>query len=237
MLLCGSGEEQAKVACPIRNIGEPFVRKLPRKEEEKMKEKGKDRRIEKTRRVLHNALISLMKKKEYRSITIQEIIDEADVGRSTFYTHFEDKDDLLLTGLHHLRDTLETARAGAHAATGKPYERIIGFSLAMFEHAYAYREVYKALVGSQAGGLVLQYIPAMIAGLVRDEAASALRGRSKRAPAVPGDLLVHFVSSVFVSVMSWWLDSEKPVAPQEIDAMFRSLVLPTLASQFPAAGV
>jgi len=161
-------------------------------EREEMKEIGKDRRIEKTRRVLHNALISLMKRKEYRSITIQEIIDEADVGRSTFYTHFEDKDALLLAGLHHLRDTLEAARAGAQAATGKPYERIIGFSLAMFEHAYAYREVYRALVGSQAGGLVLQYFPAMIAGLVRDEAASALRGRTGGVSAIPGDLLVHF---------------------------------------------
>ena len=237
MLLCGGGEEQARAACPIRNIGEPFVRKLSRKEEEEMNQKGKDRRIEKTRRVLHNALISLMKKKEYRSITIQEIIDEADVGRSTFYTHFEDKDDLLLAGLHHLRDTLEAARAGAHAATGKPYERIIGFSLAMFEHAYAYREVYRALVGSQAGGLVLQYFPAMIAGLVRDEAASALRGRTERGSAIPGDLLVHFISSAFVSVMSWWLDSEKPAAPQEIDAIFRRLILPSLASQFPVGGV
>ena len=202
-----------------------------------MSRKGKDRRIEKTRRVLHNALTSLMKRKEYRSITIQEIIDEADVGRSTFYTHFDDKDDLLLAGLHHLRDTLEAARAEARAATGKPYERIIGFSLAMFEHAYAYREVYRVLVGSRAGGLVLQYFPAMIAGLVRDEAASALRGRTEKGSAVPGDLLVHFISSAFTSVMSWWLDSEKPMAPQEIDAMFRRLVLPTLSSQFPAAVV
>ena len=201
-----------------------------------MRQKGKDRRIEKTRKVLHNALISLMKRKEYRSITIQEIIDEADVGRSTFYTHFEDKDDLLLAGLHLLRDTLEAARAGEHAATGRPYERIIGFSLAMFEHAYEYREVYRVLVGSQAGGLVLQYFPAMIAGLVRDEAVSALRGRTERGSTVPGDLLAHFISSAFVSVMSWWLDSEKPVAPGEIDAMFRRLVLPTLASQFPATG-
>ena len=197
-----------------------------------MKGKGRDRRIEKTRKLLHNALISLIKRKEYRSITIQEIIDEADVGRSTFYTHFDDKDDLLLAGMHDLRDMLEAAKARAHAAAGRPYERIIAFSCAMFEHAYEYREVYRALVRSQAGGLVLQYFPAMLAGLIRDEAANVVSGRTAKDKPVPTDLLVHFISSAFASVMSWWLDSDKPMAPEEIDALFRALVLPTLASQF-----
>ncbi|HUJ69795.1 MAG TPA: TetR/AcrR family transcriptional regulator [Syntrophorhabdales bacterium] len=199
-----------------------------------MKEKGRDRRIDKTRKVLQNALISLMKKKEYRSITIQEIIDEADVGRSTFYTHFDDKDDLLMAGMHDLRDVLEAAKATDQAAAARqPYERIIGFSLAMFEHAYAYREVYRALVRSQAGALVLQYFPALLAGLIRDEATKVLRGRPGKGKAVPADLLVHFISSAFVSVLSWWLDADKPMAAGEIDALFRALVLPTLASQFP----
>lgn len=197
-----------------------------------MKEKGKDRRIEKTRTVLHNALISLMKKKDYRSITIQEIIDEANVGRSTFYTHFDDKDDLLLSGMHGLRDMLEAAQKRTAAVSDKPYERIIGFSLAMFEHAYTYREVYRTLVRSQAEGLVLQYIPAMLSGLIRDEVKSELRRRAKSGSPIPFDLFVHFIASAFVSVMSWWLDSDKPVSPGKIHAHFRSLVVPTLASHF-----
>lgn len=197
-----------------------------------MERKTIDRRIERTRTVLHNALVSLIKKKDYRSITIQEIIDEANVGRSTFYTHFEDKDDLLLSGMHDLRDMLESSKKRKTEVSGKPYERVIGFSLAMFEHANEYREVYRALVRSQAGGLVLQFIPAMLAGLIRDEVTSELRRQGRREPVIHPDLFVHFIASAFVSVLSWWLDSDRPAPPGEIDVIFRALIVPSLASYF-----
>ncbi len=195
-----------------------------------MNKKAKDRRIEKTRTVLHNALISLIKKKDYRSITIQEIIDEANVGRSTFYTHFEDKDDLLLSGMRDLRGMLEASKVRTEVVSPKSYESVIAFSPAMFEHAYEYREVYRALVRSQAGGLVLQYIPAMLVGLIGDEARSKFQRLGRKRPSIPLDLFVHFVASAFVSVMSWWLDSDEPASPAEINACFRALILPTLDS-------
>ncbi len=199
---------------------------------EPTKTKAKDRRTEKTRKALHHALISLMAKKEYRSITTREIIDEANVGRSTFYTHFDDKDDLLISGLHDLRDTLEDARERTAGPSEKTYEDIIAFSGAMFEHAYAFREVYKVLVQSQAGGLALQYFPPMIAGLIRKKVGPEFRRLPEKSPAIPLDLFVHFIASAFSSVMSWWLDSEKPLPPSEIDAIFRALVVPTLAARF-----
>jgi AcrR family transcriptional regulator len=65
-----------------------------------------DRRIGKTRRMLQDALFSLMQDKQYNKITIQEIIDRADVGRSTFYSHYETKDDLLLGCIEHLLESL-----------------------------------------------------------------------------------------------------------------------------------
>ncbi len=58
-----------------------------------------DRRIRKTKQNLREALLKLLLEKEYESITVQDILDEADVGRSTFYSHFKDKDDLLLMGM------------------------------------------------------------------------------------------------------------------------------------------
>jgi AcrR family transcriptional regulator len=60
----------------------------------------KDRRIQKTRTLLHEALESLIREKPYDAIVVKEILDRANVGRSTFYTHFRDKDDLLVSGIH-----------------------------------------------------------------------------------------------------------------------------------------
>ena len=74
-----------------------------------------DRRTQKTRKALSEALISLMFEKSYESIVVQDILDRANVGRSTFYTHFRDRDELLVNGLQDLRELLRTAQTAARA--------------------------------------------------------------------------------------------------------------------------
>jgi len=94
--------------------------------------------------------MSLIREKGYEALTVQDILDRADVGRSTFYTHFQDKGDLLHRGLENLDRHVRFAQAAAEAPAGKPYEKIIGFSLAMFEHASQFRDIHRALLGSGA---------------------------------------------------------------------------------------
>jgi len=78
-----------------------------------------DRRAARTRRALHEALISLILRKGYDAVTIQEIIDEADVGRATFYAHYRGKEDLLRGGFEILRTELKAARDAASAKRGR----------------------------------------------------------------------------------------------------------------------
>lgn len=68
----------------------------------------KDRRIEKTQNLLREALVSLIHEKNYDSIAVKEILDRANVGRSTFYTHFRDKDELLASGIDGMLFSLES---------------------------------------------------------------------------------------------------------------------------------
>jgi AcrR family transcriptional regulator len=72
-----------------------------------------DRRVARTRRALYEALIRLIKRKGYAALTVQEIIDEADIGRATFYAHYRGKDDLLRGGFERLRGELKAARREA----------------------------------------------------------------------------------------------------------------------------
>ncbi len=82
-----------------------------------------DRRVRRTRESLHKALISLALEKNYDSITVQEVLDRADVGRSTFYTHFQSMDELLSLGTQELRVTLNSGAGAAEKIRETSRER------------------------------------------------------------------------------------------------------------------
>lgn len=197
-----------------------------------MSKQNKDRRIQKTREQLQNALISLLFEKNYDSILVQDILDRANVGRSTFYTHFRDKDELLMSTTRNLHDMLRDAQSRPLPASAKPYEKIIAFSYAMFEHSRDFQPLYRRLVQSQAGTLIMQSLRKMIADLVMEESKKEFQRRRKAGSDVPLEILIHHVASAFISVMTWWLDHDSALSPKAINAIFRSLVLPTLAAHF-----
>src|SRR5262245_27540346 len=104
--------------------------------------------------VLHHALITLMIEKGYEVITVQDIIDRANVGRSTFYTHYTGKQDLLMRGLKDLSRNLREHQRVALGKKGAFPDRGFGFSLAFFEHVDSHRNVYHAIVERQSGTVV-----------------------------------------------------------------------------------
>jgi AcrR family transcriptional regulator len=195
-------------------------------------EKKLDRRVQRTRRLLHKALMSRILEKKYESITVQEILDRADVGRSTFYMHFQDKDDLLISGFQYLRSLLISAQAASAALPGKSYERIIGFSLAMFEHVSEYRGVIRALLDSNAEAIVRRHIHSVLVAVIDHEVKMELQKRKRGNCPISPELLAHFLVSTYISVLSWWLNAKNPMPPKDIDVAYRHLVLPCLASIF-----
>jgi AcrR family transcriptional regulator len=114
-----------------------------------------DRRVRRTRESLYRALISLALEKHYDSITVQEVLDRANVGRSTFYTYFQTMDELLISDTQELRRTLHAALEN-HRKSAKRHEKIVAFSRAMFDHAFGFRNVYFALLNTGAWPIVRQ---------------------------------------------------------------------------------
>jgi AcrR family transcriptional regulator len=177
-----------------------------------------DRRAARTRKALHLALMSLILRKGYEATTIQDIIDEADVGRSTFYGHYTGKEDLLRSGFQTLRRELADAQRSAHArAVGSP--EALAFSLTMFEHAAGYTDVYRALVGGRGGIVAVNELRKVISEAVRKELSAA-----RDDGAISRELAVQFVVGAFLSVLTWWLERRPSLAPSQIDATFRRLV-------------
>ena len=182
-------------------------------------QRSKDRRSVRTRRNLGDALVALILKKGYEAITVQDIIDEADVGRSTFYMHYTGKEDLLRASFESLRIVLSEAAAATRGKGGEP----LPFSLALFEHACAHKHIYRALAGGRGGVVVGKQMRLVLADVVRKELAN------EPDDGIPAEIRVQFVVDAFLAVLSWSIGRKPALPPPRMDAIFRRLVLAGLS--------
>jgi AcrR family transcriptional regulator len=189
-----------------------------------------DRRVARTRATLRHALHPLILKKGYEAITIKDICDAANVGRSTFYAHYKSKDDLMRSGLEPLRKLLVDRQREALAAPGDIKDRSFAFSTAMFEHAREHRSHYRALVGGRGGTISLGVIRRILSDLLRSELAATVGKNST--DAIPRELVVQYVVGAFMAVLTWWLDGGAQLPPQRIDAIFRRLATEGIMRSF-----
>ena len=186
----------------------------------------KDRRIEKTQNLLREALGSLIREKPYDAIAVAEILERANVGRSTFYSHFRDKDELLAGCIHGM---LRSVQSAALPPSAKRPERIVWFSLPIFEHLDQHRRMGKASMGTRGRAIIHEHLRRVLAELIADEVRKACQGRRKAMGRISPDLLVQYVASTFLLVLNWWVESRSPLTPNEANDLFRELILPTLA--------
>ena len=189
------------------------------------KQGGRDRRIEKTERALCGALGTLMDEKAYEDIAVKEILGRANVGRTTFYTHFGDKDELLLSCIH---DMLGSRTAGAEWSPAGPHERVLWFSLPIFERIEQHRQRGHGTPGPPGRRAMHEHLQDAISKLIEHEVEAAFRGPPGRHP--PPELVVRWIASTFVLVLNWWVEGEHPLPAGEADRLFRGLVEPWLAA-------
>src|SRR5262245_28851094 len=159
--------------------------------------------------------MSLIHDKSYYSIAVRDILDRADVGRSTFYAHFRDKDDLLASGIYEALQSIQSTAAAA--------DPFAWFSLPFFEHIHRHRLDGKAapVDGRSAIHARLQQT---IEELITDDIVR--RFRRRRVDRIPAELAVKHVAATFILVLNWWLDVAGARSPREADALFRALVIP-----------
>ncbi|MHB8454114.1 MAG: TetR/AcrR family transcriptional regulator [Acidiferrobacterales bacterium] len=186
----------------------------------------KDRRIQKTQKLLHEALLFLMHEKSYDSIVVKEILDRANIGRSTFYTPFSDKDELLVSGMH---DMLHSVKPEMLPSSAKRYEKFIWFSLPIFEHIQQ-QHTGGAKIGTRGRAIIYEHLQVVLAELIAGELSKEFQGRRKTASHIPLDLFVQYVASTFILVLNWWVENKSPLPPKEVNELFRALILPTLAA-------
>jgi AcrR family transcriptional regulator len=195
-----------------------------------MKEKREDRRIGRTRRLMLGALMALIEEKGYESVTVQDILDRADVGRSTFYSHYQDKDELLLSGFDNLRTLFEQQQQSLQAAKHGGKDPEFNFILELFRHTGQHHKLYKAIVGKQSGEMILKYVHRYLYDMLIVPHAALMRNR--RALPVPVEITTHWLVGSLLSLVTWWLDNNMPYSAEKMDEIFRQLTMPVIEVAF-----
>jgi len=188
-----------------------------------------DRRVARTRTALYDALVALILQQDYDTISVQDILDEANVGRSTFYTHFTSKDDLLEHSLERLRALLVEGRERQRRQLRDTGAISWDCTRTLFAHIGEHRAIHRALAGRRAQSIVL--------GAIRDVLMDFLRGNlvAQQPEAPPRELTVQFFVGAFMSVVDWWLDRRPDMPVEEVDRLFRQLVTQGVAIPSHAA--
>ena len=179
-----------------------------------------DRRVERTRELLQKALIELISEREYEVITIQEIADRANVGRTTFYLHYNSKDELfigcheaILSQFHfwplcsHSREELLSAEAPPGMA-------------AAFRHLEEVRALLSPIFQGQENLMILRRIRARSA----QEIEASLRAAFAEGDStIPFDLLANYLAGAQIALMHWWLERRQPHTPETLAQTFHRL--------------
>ena len=179
-----------------------------------------DRRVQKTRKLLQDALVALILEKGFESVRIQDILDRANVGRSTFYVHFQNKRELLhscFDELHSLLEyTMRSSDGGKNSGDIHP-----DVSLKLFQFVERNPPLFKALLGKQG-------VPAFLEDFLLTHIHDPLKThmlRHKRT-SIPPEIVTHHFVSAFVGTLKWWVSQDMPCTAEQIDKYFKQLVMP-----------
>jgi AcrR family transcriptional regulator len=169
-----------------------------------------DRRVQRTRDALRTALLALMVERGWDAVDVQALCDRANIGRSTFYQHFANKEELLKQNFAGLRDALLSK--AAQASDRSP----LGFVPPLLVHVHEFQAVFRALIGRRSGHYVQDRFRELLVELVQ----AGLPGSERRARAWPVEAQMHYLAGALFEMLVWWLGSNRPHRPEEIEQLF-----------------
>lgn len=175
-----------------------------------------DRRVKRTHEKLRSALVALILERGWDAVSVMDVCGRAEVGRSTFYLHFADKEDLLVSGFDQLLEELHTERRRAVGT--------FGFAEALIEHARENTRLFRAIVGRKSGQVAQRRMRDVIAVLVEAELAALGVEQAQRSTTA------KFLSGGLFELLTAWLESSRKGDARALAATFRRLTKGALGS-------
>ncbi len=175
-----------------------------------------DRRQTKTRKAVFKAFVELLEEKGYPSITIQDIIDRADIGRSTFYSHFETKDDLLNVLCENIFDhafSRNHEKESTHDFSGR--KDLKGELTHILYHLSDSQGYLKGILASESGDVFMRYF--------KDHLREVFGKEARPSPDdVPPEYALEHNVCWFAETVRWWMDADRveKYSPEEVVEFF-----------------
>lgn len=181
-----------------------------------------DRRVQRTRKLLREALMELILEEGYDAISIQDITDKANLGRATFYLHFKDKDDLLLDVMDQMMSDFmeqvpQLSSAQWQLEDNKAIEKL-------FDFAADHYDLYRILIIGSGGITASRQLHRRVATNIENEILSEIKQTGVE-PLVPPHFLANHFAGSLLSLIYWWLDNDLPFDVGEMAEMFKKVSL------------
>jgi len=179
--------------------------------------KKQDARVRRTRDALGDALVALMHEKPFETITVQDVLDRAKVGRSTFYSHYSDKDDLLMSDAEEFFESVSLILS----ARGDKSDRVFPVR-EFFSHIAEAQQFVNALMASGKYDESMQLAHGLFARGIERRLSEVPKGRGIPAAERPAIAYAH--AGALMSLLEWWIDRGMKQPPAEMDQLFHRLV-------------
>jgi len=190
-----------------------------------------DRRIQRSKRMLKEALFTLILEKGYDGVTVEDITQKADLGRTTFYLHYRDKEDLLLRSIDAIADDLlgqisRTNLLGSDAGIIPTFSEMRQMNpvLLVFQHAGENASLYQIILRGGSATPAAGRFREIISTAAKTFFGTNLKQFTPGAqPVVPLDVLANYFAGSLLSLVTWWLENGMPYPPEQMARIFRQL--------------
>jgi AcrR family transcriptional regulator len=184
-----------------------------------MKQQKADRRSQRTSRLVSSAFAELLVEKPYDEILVQDILDRADIGRTTFYAHYFDKEDVLDSMIE------QQLSMFTHQIAHSAARQQVVPSLELFEHIYqSPHQHLRALMRSRAGEPLWEALQTALSRAI--ESALSTLCAEKRSPSIPLPVVSEYLAGAFLTLFKWWVAASMPYPPEQMETIFQHLALP-----------
>jgi AcrR family transcriptional regulator len=179
--------------------------------------KREDARVRRTRDALGDALVALMQEKPFDTITVQDVLDRAKVGRSTFYSHYSDKDDLLMSDAEEFFESV----AMLLSVRGDTSDRVFPVR-EFFGHIIEAKQFVDALMSAGKFNDNMELARGLFARGIERRLAELPQGRGISESERPAIAFAH--AGALLALLTWWIDRGMKQPPAEMDELFHRLV-------------